>query len=93
MFDVPVFRQHFGVLTPFGRELADSRHTAAVVMPSGVLNHSGLSPLVAAFMNAAHSGTATSLAKPLGRIVRGWSKPTQTPATSFGVKPTNHASL
>ena len=56
-------------------------------------SHSGLSSCVAAFMNFAHTGTATSAAKPLGRIVRGWSKPTQTPATSFGVKPTNQASL
>ena len=43
----------------------------AVVMPAGGMSHSGLSPRVAAFMNRAHIGTATSAAKPFGRIVCG----------------------
>src|SRR5439155_17825792 len=70
-----------------------SLQTVAVVIPGGGTSHSGLSARVAAFMKLAQAGTATSAANPFGRIVRGSSKPTHTPATSLGVKPTNHASL
>ena len=38
---------------------------------AGRVSHSGLSFAVAAFMNFAQAGTATSAANPLGRIVRG----------------------
>ena len=48
-------------------------------------NHTGWSPRVAIFMNFAQMGTATSDAKPRGRIVFAWSNPTHTPATSLGV--------
>ena len=47
------------------------RHTLAVVMPAGGANQSGFASRVAAFMNLAHSGTATSAANPFGRIVCG----------------------
>ena len=43
-------------------------------------------------MNAAHIGTASWPAKPFLTIVFGVSNPIQTPATRFGVNPTNHAS-
>jgi len=49
----------------------ERRQTLAVVTPDGTRNHSGLSLAVAAFMNFAHTGTATSAANPFGRIVRG----------------------
>ena len=47
------------------------RHTVAVEMPGGGSSHSGLSFLVAAFMNVAQAGTAMSAANPLGTIVCG----------------------
>src|SRR6185503_2841472 len=68
-------------------------HTFAVTIPRGRSNHTGPSPRVAIVMNFAQMGTATSDAKPLGRIVFAWSNPTHTPATSVGVYPMNHASL
>ncbi len=40
--------------------MPETRHTVTPTRPFGVLNHSGLSPLVAAFMNRPHSGTAMS---------------------------------
>ena len=43
-------------------------------------------------MKRAHIGTASSPANPFAMIVRGLSKPTHTPVTRCGVKPTNHAS-
>ena len=70
---------------PSAASLPVIRQTVAVDTPRGALNHSGSSFCVAAFMNAAQRGTATSEAYPFGRIVRGWSKPTHTPVTSFGV--------
>ena len=60
--------------------------------PDGTTSHSGLLPVVAAFMKPAHAGTATTLAKPRRMICCGRSKPTHTPAASCGVKPMNHAS-
>ena len=84
--DDAIARRHSGSLT---REPADARPS---VNPSGILNVSGLSFAVAAFMKRAHIGTASSPANPFAMIVRGLSNPTQTPVTRCGVKPTNHAS-
>src|SRR5262245_57153302 len=66
---------------PSAASFPDNRQTVAVTMPGGVEKPTGLSPLVATFMKLAQTGTATSAANPFGRIVCGWSKPTQTPAT------------
>ena len=49
----------------------DRRQTLTAVMFGGIASHCGLSPFVAVFMKRAQSGTATSAAKPPGRIVRG----------------------
>ena len=71
-FEFAVVVDDLDVLASLGRQLArqtadpgrrDARPAAS--------NHSGLSPRVAAFMNLAQTGTATSAAKPFGRIVRG----------------------
>ena len=45
--------------------LPDSRQTLAVVTPGGACSHSGLSPRVAAFMNAAQTGTAIVAGEPV----------------------------
>ena len=65
-------RQSF--LTPnksYHRKVQELILAARLVTPAGGVSHSGLSPCVAAFMNFAHAGTATSAAKPFGRMVFG----------------------
>src|SRR5215216_4066278 len=70
----------------------DTRHTSTGTTSGGGWNHTSPSFFVATLMNRAHIGTASWPANPFLTIVRGLSNPTHTPATIFGVKPTNHAS-